>query len=159
MNPATSTKPAKKEGMKESTRKWGKIVLDAGFSIVPSVLFICQDELGLKPLQLNLLVQLLDFWWKKNRLPMPAKSTLAKRLGVSASTIRRNMVKLEEAGFIERVVRRDEARGQRSNHYDLKGLVEKLHPLAVRVNKERKIKREARKATASANGTEYGGNS
>ncbi len=147
----TPAKPAagKKEGMKESTRKWGKPVMDAGFSILPSALFQCQAELGLSPLELNVLLQLVDYWWKKNRLPMPAKSTLAKRLGRSTSTIRRCITDLQTRGFIQRKTRWDDAKGQRSNFYDLQGLVDKLHPLAVRINKARKAKRDAKKATAN----------
>lgn len=142
------TSSGKRTQMKESTKKWGKPVIDAGFSIIPSVLFKHQRDLELTPVDLNILLQLADYWWKANRLPMPAKSTLAKRLGVDPSTIRRHVANLEERGLIKRVERWDDAKGQRSNEYNLKGLADALHPFAVRANKESKAKKLAKK-TAS----------
>lgn len=138
----------KQNETKESIRKWGKPAIDAGFSIIPSILFKHQHDLKLEALDLNILLQLADFWWKAKRLPMPAKATLAKRIGVSRTTIRRRIAGLEERGFIQRVVRKDDARGQRSNEYNLKGLADALHPFAVRANKESKAKKLAKKAHA-----------
>jgi DNA-binding transcriptional regulator YhcF (GntR family) len=146
----TATKAESAKKMTESIRKWGKPVIDAGFSIIPSVLFKYQEELELNAVDMNILLQLLDHWWKKSKLPMPSKKRLAKRLGVDVSTIRRHVAKLEGRNLIQRKKRFDDARGQRSNHYDLQGLVDALHPFAVRANKESKAKREAKKAMAKA---------
>ena len=76
------------------------------------------------------------------------KGTLAKRLGVDPSTIRRHVAKLEKQGLIQRVNRWDDAKGQRSNEYNLKGLADALHPFAVRAKKENQAKRLAKKAAA-----------
>jgi DNA replication protein DnaD len=148
VKPAEAKAPATKQ-MRESTKKWGKPAIEAGFSIIPSVLFKHQNDLQLTPVDLNILLQLADFWWKANRRPIPAKGTLAKRLGVDSSTIRRHIANLEERGLIKRVKRWDDAKGQRSNEYDLKGLADALHPFAVRATKEKKAKQQAKKATAT----------
>ena len=62
MNPTDGKAPSSKK-MTESIRKWGKPVIEAGFSIVPSVLFKYQDELRLNAVDMNILLQLLDHWW------------------------------------------------------------------------------------------------
>ena len=48
---------------KASELKWGKAVMDLGFSIVPSLLLRAQPRLGLNPTQLAVLVHLADYWW------------------------------------------------------------------------------------------------
>ena len=139
-----ASKPAKRSPMKESYKKWSKPVIQAGFVIIPSVLFNNQKELDLTPLDLNILLQLASFWWLKKDLPMPTKQTLAERLGRDPSTIRRRIAALEGRGLIKRIERyRDHE--QRANFYDLSGLGEALRPYAFEQLKKNKQRKQQRK--------------
>jgi predicted transcriptional regulator len=140
-------KKGKRPARPESVRKWSLPVMEAGFTILPSVLMTEQHELGLDPIDLNILLQLATHWWTANRPPYLTKATLARRLGVHPSTIRRHVARLEERGLLKRVKRTDRAHRQRSNLYDLKPLVAVLHPHAVKAIKERAQRREARRQT------------
>ena len=149
--PAAITVKAKPSGkrreLRESVRKWSKTVMRAGFTIIPATLLTMQDELGLAPVDLNILLQLVCHWWKADKLPFPAKGTLAKRMGMDPTTVRRHIAAMERRELLKRVYRTDDARGQRSSYYDLKPLVELLHPLAVKAWKEKERRREERKRT------------
>lgn len=118
----------KKEG-RETEKKWGKPVINLGYSIIPSLIFHAQARLGLNSVQLVLLLHLADFWWNYEQKPFPSKSTLAKRLRLSPRQIQRHLTDLEKGGFIKREPRFAAHQGQQSNYYDLEGLVEKLKSL------------------------------
>jgi DNA-binding MarR family transcriptional regulator len=146
--PVEPTRPAKQSKRRESVRKWSRTVIDAGFTIIPTVLFKKQDELGLKAVDINILMQLSCHWWKAENLPYLSKETMAKRIGVDPSTIRRHIAKMQERGLLMRVTRTDGANGQRSNYYDLRPLVEHLHPHAVKAAKAKKRALAARRQSA-----------
>jgi DNA-binding MarR family transcriptional regulator len=114
---------------RESEAKWGKNVMDAGYCIVPAVLFRAQARLGLSGMQLVLLLQLHEYWWKSEQLPFPKKETLVKRMGISEKQVQRLTKQLEDAGYIKRIVRKN-YRGQTSNRIEFTGLVKKLKELA-----------------------------
>lgn len=111
-----------------SERKWGKKVLERGFCIIPSLLLRGQRRLGLNSSQLALLLHLADFWWDVDRKPWPSKRSLGERLNLRPRRVQTIVAELEKAGFVRRVKRSDH-RGQRSNEYDLTGLVLKLKAL------------------------------
>lgn len=130
-----------KERLQSSEKKWGKAVMDLGFSILPSLIFRAQARLGLSPVQLVVLLHLADYWWQKERLPHPSKSTLAERLQMSPRQVQRYITELENAKFIKRIERFAGHKGQQSNGYDLTGLVErlkKLEPEFSEVEEQRK---------------------
>jgi hypothetical protein len=114
----------------ESKRKWGADVIDAGFCILPSILFRAQARLELTSTQLVLLLHLAEYWWQKEHMPFPSKATLGERMSLSPRQVQRTLAELEEAGFIRRHSRFASNYGQKSNEYDLTGLVEKLKKLA-----------------------------
>lgn len=103
--------------------------MDVGYCIVPAVLFRAQARLGLSGMQLVLILQLHEYWWKSDQLPFPKKETLAKRMGISEKQVQRLTKQLEVAGYIKRIVRKN-YRGQTSNGIDFTGLVKKLKELA-----------------------------
>jgi len=80
---------ARTERRKTSEEKWGKPVIDLGFSIVPSLILRAQQRLGLNPTQLAVLLQLMDYWWNTARKPYPSKQALSERLGLSTRTVQR----------------------------------------------------------------------
>lgn len=112
-------------------KKWGKAAIDAGYTVIPVVLLKYQQRLGLKPLDLNVLLQILSYWWKEGGLPRPSKKSLATAVGVDPSTIRRCLVRLEKAGYIRREFRRTPSGANRANVYDPSGLVAILKPIAA----------------------------
>lgn len=125
-----------------SERKWGKRVMERGFCIIPSLLLRGQRKLGLSPTQLAVLVHLADQWWDANRIPFPAKATLAERLNLKQRQVQRHIAELEKAGLVTRKPRYKGKGNQTSNAYDLSGLVVKLQALEPEF---RKADQEAKK--------------
>jgi len=119
----------KQKNLKESERKWGKMVTGQGFCIVPSLLFRAQRRLGLNATQLAIIMHLADFWWEQERKPHPSKATLGERLGISSRQVQRHIAELEKAGILKRIERIG-FYGKQSNYYDLSGLVNRLEELA-----------------------------
>lgn len=129
----TASAPAASSSNQERTleKKWGRATIDAGYTVIPVVLLKYQQRLGLKPLELNVLLQILSYWWKEGGLPRPSKKSLATAVGVDPSTIRRCLVRLEKAGYIKREFRRTQSGANRANVYDPSGLVSVLKPIAA----------------------------
>lgn len=121
---------SRRKAAQMSDKKWGKEVMNLGFSIVPSLLLRAQRRLGLNPTQLAILMQLTDYWWEAERKPFPSKQALSERLGLSPRQIQRHVAELEKAGLVTRIERRAPHKGKQSNYYDLSGLVQRLRALA-----------------------------
>jgi DNA-binding HxlR family transcriptional regulator len=136
----------KRRPMKESIRKWTKTVMEPGYTIVPSALMEMQHELSLDSVDLNIIMQLATHWWKSGRPPYLSKKTLAKRMGLTPSTVRRRIKRLEKDGLLKRKIRSGSHNGRLANEYDLKPLIEKLHPVAIKLKKARDAKRRRREA-------------
>ena len=105
-----------------------------------------QRRLGINPTQMNIIVQLLDYWHEPTRKPFPSKAELAKRIGVTDKTIQNNVRALEKAGLIVREMRRTAAGDWNSNIYHLDGLVEKVRALEPEFAEEKRKRKEARAA-------------
>ncbi len=119
--------PAKKASSTE--RIWGKAVYSHGYAGIPSLLIQTQRRLGLSPTQMNIIIQLLDYWHEPTRKPFPSKQDLAQRMGVTQKTIQNNMRELEKAGYVRRELRKTARGDYNSNVYHLDGLVEKVKAL------------------------------
>lgn len=119
-----------KEKEKESRKKWGNALIDAGYTILPSTLITRQKALGLEPIHINILLVLLTYWWTADSLPYPSKKRMAETIGVDESTIRRRIAEMEKAKFINRVQRRVENDRNLTNIYDFSGLITALQPFA-----------------------------
>ncbi|WP_394539871.1 helix-turn-helix domain-containing protein [Lysobacter enzymogenes] len=120
-----------KSGKKLSSteRIWGKAVYRHGYAGIPSILIQGQRRLGLNPMQMNICIQLLDYWFDPVRKPFPTKKDLAQRIGCNEKTIQNNIRALEQAGLVKRHYRRTAAGDWNSNIYDLDGLVAKVQAL------------------------------
>lgn len=140
---------AKQKELKENEKKWTPKLLEAGWVMIPNVLLERQQALGLTALDLNILLQILRHWWKKDERPFPSKKTIAECIGVSTSTVQKRIREMEKDGIIKRVVRRDAKHGgQTSNIYDFDGLIKAATPFADEIladRKERKKERAARR--------------
>lgn len=127
----------------EALTKWGGGI-DAGFQTIPDALIKNQHKLGMSPVELAVLLNLTMHWWYAERLPYPATSTIAKRIGKTSRTVQRALNKLNELGLIQReLIATDD--GDRVA-YDLAPLVEKLEKLARNDPYARKRSQGPRKA-------------
>jgi hypothetical protein len=145
--------PANKKSPSE--RKWGKKVIALGFTVVPSLLFRAQRRLGLSPVQLVILLHMVDHWWFHDEMPFPSKKTLAERCDLSERQVQRYLAELEERGYIERKACFGENQGQLSNFYDLSGLVDalkKFEPEFTAVEEQRKLVQQQRELVTRKGG-------
>ena len=127
-------------------RRWGAGVADQGFTMVPHMFFALQAELGLTCQQAMVLLHLMDHWWHTSSgLPWPSKKTLAARLnGMTERNVQRILTELENEGLIKRQARYYEGGGQKSNAYDLTGLINRLKKLEPKFREAREAKKARR---------------
>ena len=138
-----------KEASKKASsteRIWGKAVYKHGYAGIPSILIQLQQRVGINPMQMNIIVQLLDYFFEPSRKPFPTKRELATRSGVTEKTIQVNIRALEKAGLIQREYRRTASGDWNSNIYHLDGLIAKVQGLEPEFAAEKKKRREARAA-------------
>lgn len=131
-----STKPAAKNTTKEEkalNQKWGATVIAEGYTVLPNVILQNQKAMGLKHLDLLILMCLISHWWEKNDLPRPSKSSIARTLDVDPRTVQRSVAKMEEKGYIQRKERRAGVGDNLPNFYDLSGLVAAAKTQAAQV--------------------------
>jgi predicted transcriptional regulator len=110
--------------------RWGKSVIRAGYTVVPSIILRAQARLHINAVDLAVLLHLLDHWWDNAEMPFPSKKRIADRLEVSTKTVQRAIVKLEKEGLVRRVTRSNGNGGQASNLYDLQPLIDRIRPFA-----------------------------
>lgn len=130
-----------------STEKiWGKSVYSHGYAGIPSIIIQAQQRLGINSTQMNIIIQLLDYWHEPTRKPFPTKRELANRIGVTEKTIQNNVRELEKAQLIQREMRKTAAGDWNSNIYHLDGLVAKVQALEPEFAAEKKKRKEAKAA-------------
>lgn len=137
--------------LRTNEKKWTKPLMDAGWTALPSVIIENQRQLGLGPLDLNIVVYLASKWWTAEGKPFPSKSTMAKAMNVHPRTIQKHIAGLEGAGYIRREERRTET-GSRTNIYHLDGLIEAAAPFAAEKLAEMKDKSELAKRRENRRG-------
>jgi hypothetical protein len=126
--------------------KWTPQLTAAGWTALPNVIFEYQRDLGLTPLDINILLHIVSHWWDPNAKPFPSKVTIAERIGVDPRTVQRRIAAMERRGLIRREQRRTSRTGSKTNVYHLDGLIGRAIPLAQEAVKLRAIERAARKA-------------
>lgn len=134
------TKPSR-ESLKRNESKWTPTLMEAGWTVLPSVILERQKALGLDAVDINILMHLVRHWWFAESLPHPAKKTIAECMNINESTVRRHIAGMEKAGFIKRQSRYDPTHGQMTNEYDFGGLIEEVKPYALEAIEERKQQR------------------
>lgn len=134
------------KSLRGNEAKWTAPLMDLGWTAFPSLLLEKQPALGIDSLDLNILLQLIKHWWKKDDLPYPSKDTIAELVGVNPSTIRKRIKRMEDEGLISRISRHDKNMGQLSNFYSFDGLIEKLQPHAKEALALRKKQEEEKTA-------------
>ncbi|WP_175981783.1 hypothetical protein [Burkholderia sp. BCC1630] len=154
--PTTAT-PKNAHAVAENTRKWGKEIVEAGWIFLPSTLVLKRNELGMDAVDLNIVLVLLQFWWKADGLPFPTKQTIGTLVGIDPSNVRKRLAKLEQKGLVTRTVRPKGGARNDSNVYSFDGLIKKAMPFALELSSERRnsgaksVAVKARRAAAAKN--------
>lgn len=77
-----STHEAKSaEPVQVNVEKWGRTLIDAGWTLVPNTLIERQRKLSIEPLDFNIIVHLMSYWWEAENKPRPSKKTIADAVG------------------------------------------------------------------------------
>jgi predicted transcriptional regulator len=130
-NTSAAHKADQQKSLRANEDKWTPALMAAaGWTALPSLILDKQPALGIDALDLNILLQLAKYWWKKDDLPFPSKETLGELIGVTPTTIRRRIKRMEAEGLIQRIERHDTKGGQQSNFYSFDGLIAKMLPHA-----------------------------
>jgi predicted transcriptional regulator len=126
------TKLEESKRLKRNEEKWSSVLMEAGWTVLPSIILEKQHALGLDPIDVNILLQLARYWWYSDNPPHPSKATIAQCLGVDRSTVRRHIAQMEADGFIRREARYSKKfGGQETNLYYFDGLIKAATPHAV----------------------------
>ena len=132
--------------LRRNEKKWTKTLMEAGFTVIPSVFINRQAKLGLQPLDLNIILYLASLWWHADNPPFPSKQTIAAAIGVkSPSTIRKRITRMVRDGILSREERKSPEHGQQSNIYGLGPLIKMATPLAEKILADRKQKEVKRR--------------
>lgn len=111
-------------------QRWSKPLAKAGWTALPNIILDKQKALGLKPVDVNILLQIAKHWWQAESAPFPSIDTIAGAIGLTPRSVQRRITQMEKAKLIERHVRRYARGGQKSNAYTFKGLIERCTPFA-----------------------------
>jgi DNA-binding transcriptional regulator YhcF (GntR family) len=127
------TKTEQTKQLKRNEEKWSSTLMDAGWTVLPSIILEKQHALGLNPVDINILMQLAKHWWYSDNLPHPSKASIAQCLGIDPSTVRRHIARMEQDGFIKREARYTKKKfgGQDTNKYHFDGLIKEATPHAI----------------------------
>ncbi len=118
--------PLTRKERRRAADKWTAQVIAHGYTPLPSLLLKAQAKLKLTPVQLNVLLHVIEPWWDADRLPWIAKDTIAQRMRKTPRSIQRVITQLEKAGHLKRVERYYGRKHQTANAFDLSGLAKKL---------------------------------
>jgi len=116
--------------LRHNEKKWTKPLMEAGWTVLPSVILDRQKALGLDAVDINILLHLAKHWWYSENPPHPSKQSIADCMGIDKSTVRRRIARMEQDGLITRQTRFDPKYGQQTNCYHFIGLIKAATPLA-----------------------------
>jgi DNA-binding MarR family transcriptional regulator len=127
--------PVPTGGRHDLVQKWqGGIRHNAGFVAVPVVLLRGQARLGLTAAELNVLLNLMGYWWNLNTPVFPRTNVIAKRMGVTSRTVQRAI----ESLLKKKLITRERAKDGKRVLY-LHPLVEKVAAIADTVLWEKEV--------------------
>jgi len=126
--------------------KWGKRLVESGWTALPNAIFYNQKALKLKHMDMDILVlmHLASYWRSASDPPRPSKATIAASLDVAPRTVQRSIEKMEKLGYVQRISRKAKDNPQHNlpNAYDLSGLG-KAPVLVALVDEELERRRES----------------
>jgi len=138
--------------LRENEKKWTLPLMEAGWTVLPNVIFERQQALGLDPLDINILLHLASYWWKSGDLPHPGKKRIATAIGCDPRTVQRRIAAMEEGGLIKRIERRIPGQGSKTNLYEFTGLIAESTPFAQEKIEKRKAQEAERNGRARRKG-------
>jgi hypothetical protein len=125
------TKAQQGERLQRNEEKWSSTLMEAGWTVLPSIILEKQHALGPDAIDVNILLQLARYWWYSDNPPHPSKASIAECIGVDNSTVRRHVARMEADGFIRREARYNKRfGGQETNTYHFDGLIKAATPYA-----------------------------
>jgi hypothetical protein len=134
---------ADNDRLRRNEEKWSRALMDAGWTVLPSIILEKQHALGLDAVDVNILLQLARYWWFSDRPPFPSKATIAECMNIDPSTVRKRIARMERDGLMHREYRFNSKKGgQEANAYHFTGLIKAAMPFA----KEALHTREQRKS-------------
>jgi predicted transcriptional regulator len=142
------TKSEQTERLKRNEEKWTPTLMNAGWTVIPSILLEKQAALGLDAIDVNILLHLAKHWWYRENPPHPSKISIAKAMGIDASTVRKRIARMQSEGLIRREYRYKKLGGQETNFYHFEGLIKALTPHAeefIALREKQREEHEARK--------------
>jgi predicted transcriptional regulator len=142
------TKSEQTERLRRNEEKWTPTLMNAGWTVIPSILLEKQAALGLDAIDVNILLHLAKHWWYRENPPHPSKISIAKAMGIDASTVRKRIARMQSEGFIQREYRYKKLGGQETNFYHFEGLIKALTPHAeefIALREKQREEHEARK--------------
>lgn len=128
---------AQAQQLKVIEKRWSAPLTKAGWTALPNTILDKQKVLGLRPIDLNILMQIAKHWWQADSAPFPSVETIAAAIGVTTRTVQRRITRMEKAQLIERNQRYYARGGQKSNAYTFNGLIAKCAPFAEEAVAER----------------------
>ena len=87
--------------LRENEKKWTPQLVAAGWTFWPNVFLKYQRELGLTPVQMNVLLQIASNWFKAESNPWRAKASLAKAINLSERQVQRVLADLKARGYFD----------------------------------------------------------
>jgi hypothetical protein len=145
----SSSKKDKEERLKRNEKKWTAPLMQAGWTLIPSVILERQQALGLDAVDMNIIMHLARHWWYSDNPPHPSKRAIAECVGIDESNVRRRIAAMEKAGLIQRQPRFGKDSRQESNEYHFDGLIKEATPYA----EEALAQQEQRRKEAAARRT------
>lgn len=129
-------------------QRWTKPLADAGWTALPNIILERQRDLGLEPIDVNVLLQIAQYWWEPGTPAHPSIGRVAKAIGIDRRTVQRRLRRMEDLGLVESHARHYAQGGRRTNAYTFDGLIEKARPFAeeaLQVREEKRRKDDARR--------------
>jgi predicted transcriptional regulator len=148
---ATTQSPPPQVG-RVNEKKWTKILMDAGWTVIPNIIVERQRTLGLDAVDINILLHLALYWWSRDNKPHPAKTRIAKAMDVHPRTVQRRIAEMEKHGLIQREERRVPGKGSKTNLYSFDGLIKEATPYAAEKAREIAQREAEHKARAGRKG-------
>jgi DNA-binding transcriptional regulator YhcF (GntR family) len=137
------SKQEKETRLRRNEEKWTPTLMDAGWTVLPSVILERQQALGLDPIDINIILHIARHWWYADKPPYPSKRTIAECMGIDESTVRKHIARMENDGLLKRNPRYDpKFGGQRSNEYLFNGLIKEALPFAEEAIQQREVRRK-----------------
>jgi DNA-binding MarR family transcriptional regulator len=147
----TVAAPAKAPTEKTLHAKWTKPLIEAGYTVIPSIIIQRMGVLGLSAMDFAVFAQIASHWWAPDSSPHPSIKRMAKTLGVSESTVKRSIDRMVTANFLGRKRRPQVKNRHLTNLYDLKPMIVAVTPYALE-ELENIAERKAKKLKALKKG-------